>query len=851
MAAMAVAHAWLSSSVLADWVRLPPLPDSFGFAGGFAGVSNGALVFAGGANFPNGPPWDGGTKVWHDRVLVLESPGSTWREAGNLPEPRGYGVSVTTDSGVLCIGGSDVSRHLSSCIELIWNGDVLDIRKHVDLPFPLAEMAGVRVGSIIHVIGGTRKPGATRAESVHLMLDLRNPESGWVQHPFPGPGRILPVAATVGASLLVVSGASLSSDANGRPIRTYLRDAWRYDSDKGWREVQSSPRPSVAAPNPAPAVGSSHFIVIGGDDGKNVGFEPPSAHPGFPRDILSYDVLTDTWAIRPEIPEGMPAPVTAPVVDWKGMKVIVSGEVRPATRTPEVLGFRAVPLKMGFGVLNWVIVGLYLGGMVGVGWWFMNREGAASTDAYFRGGQRIPWWVAGLSIFATMLSSLTFMGIPARSYLTDMSWYIGQLPILIVVPLVVFFYLPFFRKLNVTSAYEFLEQRFNYGCRLFAALSFILFHVGRVAIVLYLPALALAAVADIHVITAIIVMGVLCVVYTVMGGIAAVVWTDAIQSVVLMGGAVLCLVLAIQRVDGGLATVTAVAVQDSKLFQGLQWDSLNYHAGTASVWVLFLAFFFNTLVPYTSSQDVVQRYVTTRDIRAARRSLWTTMGLSIIGSMVFFLLGVAIYVFHKMNPQQMDPALVSTDSILPHFIVSQLPAGLSGLVIAAIFAASQSTISSSLNSMATSWNRDIHARLLRPDGTDAEHLRVARWTVIILGGFGIGAAIWMATSGIQSAFATFNSLIGLTAGSLGGLFALGVFTRRAHGRAAFAGAIIGFLLVLTCHLWKVPVSGLLYACVGCLTSFTSGWFLSLWLPRAMSEFSKQKTRLSSGDHSKT
>jgi solute:Na+ symporter, SSS family len=816
-----------------SWRELPALPDEHGFAGAYAGVSGGSLVVAGGANFPDAPPWEGGPKTWHDRVFVLDKPDGEWRLAGKLPGPRGYGVSVTIPGGVLCIGGSDAERHHPECFLLTWETGTLKSRPYPPLPLPLAEMTGALLGRTVHLVGGIREPGAMAAEKLHLMLDLDASDRGWRQENFPGEARILAVAAVQQDAFFVISGASLAAGADTKPVRTYLRDAWCYHPATGWERIPDMPRPAVAAPSPAPSPGGSHILVIGGDDGSRVGFQPASAHPGFPRSILAYDTITRTWAEHGEVPGQWHASVTAPTVLWHGSVVIPSGEIRPATRTPKVLAMTPAPTRSAFGWLNWTVVAVYLAGMIAVGVWFMKREQSGSTETYFRGGQRVPWWVAGLSIFATMLSSLTFMGIPARAYQTDVSWYIGQLPILLVVPMVAFFYLPFFRRLNLTSAYEYLEKRFNLSCRLFAACSFILFHIGRIAIVLYLPALALAVVSDIPVSTAILTIGVLCIIYTVIGGIEAVVWTDAIQALVLLGGAALCFILAVWQVDGGLGGVLEIARQDSKGFGNLDWRSLDWSSNaTGSVLVLLVAFFFNSFVPYTSGQDVVQRYVTTKDIGAARKSLWTTMWMSIFGSMLFFGLGVAVYAFYKTHPGLLDPAMTKTDSILPYFIMHELPRGVSGLLIAAIFAASQSTISSSLNSIAASWSKDFDMRLLRPDRPDATYLAAARWVVIIVGSLGTATALWMAQSDLQSAFAAFNTLIGLTAGALGGLFALGVFTRRANGPGAIIGAITGFTLVVSLELTKAPVAGLLYAFIGCAVCFVTGWLASWFFPAA-------------------
>jgi SSS family transporter len=823
------ADAPASGSAL-HWSSLPPLPDPEGVAAPFVGLADGQLLVAGGANFPAAKPWEGGVKVWHDTVYALAAPAGAWRVAGRLPTPVAYGVSITTPEGLLCVGGSSTSRHYRSVFRLNLTTDgVLRVTELPPLPIPLADMGGALLGQVLHLAGGAETPGEQAASARHFSLDLARPETGWIERePLPGPARIQPLAAALDGRFHLCGGAALEPNAEGRIARVYLADAWAYRPGQGWQRRADLPHPLAAAPSPAPVVGPSHFLALGGNDGTQAGFQPVSQHPGFTRGILAYHSITDTWTRLGDWP-GQARVTTTPVA-WHGRWVLPSGEVRPGVRSPEMSAFSVSVPRDAFGAINWLVVTVYLGGMVAVGWWFMRREAASTTEAYFRGGQRVPWLVAGLSIFATMLSSLTFMGIPARAYQTDLSWYIGQLPILLIAPLVAFCYLPFFRKLDLTSAYEYLERRFGLGARLFASTSFILFHLGRVAIVLYLPALALAAVSDIGVSTAIVVIGALCVVYTVMGGITAVVWTDAVQAVVLLGGALLCLVIAVSRVDGGVSALWATAAADGKLFQSLDANSWSIRDGTSSLGVLFLAFFFNSLVPYTSSQDVVQRYVTTRDIASARRSLWTTMVLSILGSMIFFLLGAALYAFYKAHPDRLAFTLPATDAILPYYIVHELPLGISGLVIAAIFAASQSTISSSLNSVATAWTKDFDQRLLRPGRDDRTYLRSAMIVVVALGLVGIAIALWMAGSKLESAFKTFNTMIGLTAGALGGLFALGVFTRRAHGTGALVGAFAGAGLVIGLHLARTPVTGLLYATIGFATCVVVGWVASLILP---------------------
>ena len=828
-----------------EWSKISPLPDEHGFAGAFAGISNKALIVAGGANFPDGFPWEGGTKAWHDRIFVLEKPGGEWAELDQkLPGPIGYGLSFSYLEHAYFVGGQDAETSTAEVSRITYTGGSIDLQALPPLPTATTMACGALIGSSIYVAGGSPDAGKS-AQATFYRLDISAANPAWEPLPWPQGARprILAVGGTIGGKFYMFGGADLGSDEWDK--RRYLNDAYEFNPKTNtWRRLADLPKQLTAGPTPAIPSGQSHLLLIGGSSREFVNAQRAARpaingqgheHPGFPKAIYAYHTITDTWTQTGEIPEGSWAPVTTPTLGWSigGVPhtLIPTGEIKPGVRSPQVLAAKTRPAKRDLGLVIWIVIAVYLGGMVLVGYWFSKRN--QSTDDYFRGGQRIPAWVAGLSIFATMLSAITFMAIPARAYATDISWYIGQIPILIVVPVVIIYYLPYFRRLNITSAYEYLEQRFNLASRLFASFSFILFHIGRVAIVLYLPAIALSAVSSIDVVTCIIIIGILCVIYTVMGGIEAVVWTDAIQAIVLLGGALICLLLVFLKVDGGIAGVWETSVADEKLFSSLTGD-FNIMDGTTSFVVLFVAFLFNALVPYTSGQDVVQRYVTTPTQADAARSLKTTMWMSIFGSMIFFGLGLALYAFYKSHPAQLDPAMSKTDAILPFFILQQLGKELpivAGLIIAAIFAAAQSTVSSSLNSVSTAYVTDFHARLFRPGNPDDKNLTVARAVVVILGLVGIAVACVMAKANIESAFKLFNSVIGLTAGSLGGLFALGVFNKRANGTGAIVGALIGFTTVLWLYLTKSPISGLLYATIGFLSCFMAGSVISLLFSR--------------------
>jgi len=482
-----------------------------------------------------------------------------------------------------------------------------------------------------------------------------------------------------------------------------------------------------------------------------------------------------------------------------------------------------MPQRDSLSWLDGLALLAYLGGVLGIGLFFSRRE--KTTDGFFRGGQSLPWWAVGLSIYATMLSSITFMALPAKSYVSDWTYLFANLGIVAVAPLVMFFYIPFYRRLNVTSAYEYLEKRFGLGPRLFASLSFMAFQVGRMAIVVYLPAVAFATVTSLDVYLCIVLTSAVCIAYTVIGGIEAVIWTDAVQTVVLLGGAVACLVAVYVAVPQGLSGLMIRAHEEGKFLEKADW--FDSDLAVPSVLLVFVGSLFNHLMSYTASQDVVQRYVTTRDQAQAIRSLLTNALLVVPGSVTFFLLGTGLFLFYSEFPDRLDRS-ISADQIVPFFIVHELPTGIAGFVLAAILAAAQSTLSSSLNSVSAAWMVDVVQRF-RPQRDDRTNLRGAKRVVLVAGIFSALVACLIASLELASMFDVFISVIGMTGGAISGLFILGIFTRRTGSRGALVGALSSLLIVLWVRL-ATDTHVFAYAMIGTLSCVVVGYAASWLLP---------------------
>ncbi|HBG28243.1 MAG: hypothetical protein A2Y10_12830 [Planctomycetes bacterium GWF2_41_51] len=826
------------------WQQMPSLPavsgqtEPLGLAGAFIGVHNDVLIIAGGANFAR--PYEQTQKTWHDDILVLEKNGQEWLNVGKLGRPIAYGVSVSTKYGLLCLGGNDANQTFDNVFLLKWNSQNHKIEK-IDLPslpLPVSNMAAAEIGDVVYVAGGQQDISLSSAMKNFWSLDLSkiadSKNFSWKQLPvWPGEKRAfnITVAQHNGKEycVYVIGGRYQKSpeDANRIPLNdVYEFSPSKYQAAQNpWKKCSNSP----AAINALTGidVGQSHILIFGSGtapesmDSNNAGC--------FARNVLAYHTITDSFTLVGKMPLSQ---VTTTAVRWENRIVIPSGEICPRIRTPQVWQAELVKKSTVFGKINFFTLLIYLTGMIAVGAYFMRRN--KSTDDFFRGGKRVPSWVAGLSIFATLLSSITFIAIPAKVYCTDWTFLMINLIGLPVAPFILIYVVPYFIKIDATSAYEYLEKRFNVAVRLFAAVSFILFHIGRMAIVMFLPALALSAMTNMSVNACILLTGILTVIYCTMGGLEAVAWTDAVQSLVLLGGAGLCLYIMINDLNGGLGEFISVASANAK-FHTINWDWSNTSFYTSALWVMIIGGIGQNLVPYVSDQAIVQRYMSVSSAKKVRDSFITSIAAGLVATFLFFFIGTALYVFYKQNPQGLDPAY-QNDAIFPLFISSRLPAGIAGIVVAGIFAAAQSTVSGSIHSISTVVVTDFFKRfsLLK---TEKSYLILARICVLLFGVLGTALALLFASADVKSVWESFMSILGLFGGSMCGLFLLGIFTKRVGGTAAIIGAFIGAAVLFWISKYT-KIYFVLYASIGIAACFISGYLVSFVIPQKQKDLSE-------------
>ena len=804
----------------------PAAPLEKAVSGHYAGWINNGLTTYGGCNFPDVPCADGGQKVYY---------------------PRAYGASVQVPGGVVYLGGMDANASLDECMFI----DAIDGKstQFESLPKALDNFAATYHDGIIWVAGG--QTNGTPNKDVYSIAFPSDGKAWNIATTLPDACRLQPSMAVqntaTGYKLYIFGGyqpktenmeAIVYTDGVYMPIAELKKgnaacSLWKRTSPSlavTGNSVDGKQERMIQAivGSTCSAVGHSHVLFFGGvdhdiflsaitgqQDSLYLRHEPDWYR--FRKDVLIYHTITDSWGMLPgnDLLARAGACLTS---EAGGMGWSYSGgELMPGVRSADVTHIEVTNEK-SFGWLNWTVLAIYLIAMLGMGFYFMRKENGA--DDFFKGGGRIPWWAAGISIYATMLSAITYMTIPAKAYATDWAYYPMLWMILLISFPVIKYYLPYFRKLNVTSAYEILELRFNLFTRMLASTFFSIFMIVRMAIVLYLPSLALTAVTGIDIYLCIVLMGLVTIIYCTMGGVEAVIWGDVIQGLILVFGAIFAVVYLAIGTEGGITGCIEIALENDKL---RLFDFSNTWS-QATWWVIILGGLANNLISYTSDQTVIQRYLTTPNEKSAGRGILVNGLMSVFVSVAFYMIGTCLYTFYKTHPAELDVTMGQSDAIFPFFMMSQMPAGIAGALIAAIFAATMSTISSNINSVATAFSIDFWKRF-RSSTTDSELVSVARWASVVSGMAGLVLALLMATWDIQSFLDFFNEILGLLTSGLGGLFFIAVFMKRVRGYAALAGFVVGEAVVF----WMsecTDANFLLFGAAGIVVSVAVAWLLS-------------------------
>lgn len=584
---------------------------------------------------------------------------------------------------------------------------------------------------------------------------------------------------------------SLAREADGKLVLL------SHTAEAGWQRKSPPPASLTGVLNPA---GQAHLLALA------------IAADGLAT-VYSYHTITNQWAILAQTPTTGTITQVQPTRDG----FILTDAAGQHTQVTLTLAKRLLTW------LDWAIILAYLVGTAAIGLYFYLKEKKQSNADFFLGGRNIPWWAAGVSLYATGTSAISYIAIPAKAYATDWLYFAGNLIGLISTVFVAIWIVPLIRRLNLMSVYQYLELRFHPHIRVLSSAIAILLQLGgRMSIVLFLPSLAMAAVTGVDVITSILIMGVVTILYTVMGGMKAVIWTDFIQVFVMFGGAIFAIGYVIAHIDGGFGSFVQTAVADGKL----RTFDLSFDLTKATIWGFLLVAILGMLT-YPQDQVMMQRVLSTKSDKEAGWSVWTLAAIVVPGSLTFFAIGTALYVFYKNHPERLNP-LLGTDSTFPQFIAGELPAGVTGLVIAGIFAASMSTLSSCINSVATLVSVDFYERYAK-NPSQKTSVRLAEWMTFIAGAIGVGTAIILAKVDIQSALDKSFELAYLLGGGFAGCYGLGMFTRRANWQGAAIG--VAASLIMTFGAWSVKlVHPYFYGIIAVAGCMVVGYIASYFFP---------------------
>lgn len=436
-------------------------------------------------------------------------------------------------------------------------------------------------------------------------------------------------------------------------------------------------------------------------------------------------------------------------------------------------------------IIDIIVFLLFTGGVVAFGCSFFKKKG--TSEEFTSAGRSLPGWVVGMSIFATYVSSISYLGYPGKAFSGDWNAFVFSLSIPIASYFAARYFVPFYRSQDSISAYSFLENRFGPWARIYASSCYLLTQIARTGPILYLLALPMNVLLGWNIQTIIIVTSVAIVLYSMLGGMKAVIWTEAIQGIILIGGALVCMFILLFDMPEGPAQTFSIAMEDGKFSLGSFGSSLS----ESTFWVCLIYGVFTNLQNYGIDQSYVQRYHTAKNEKEAKFSALFGGYLFIPVSAVFFMIGTGLYAFYKVHPGVL-PDGVGADYVFPFFIVNELPVGLTGLLIASIFAAGMSTIATSVTSSSTIILTDYYQRFRKHAGNRE------RMLVLKLSSVGVGVAgilVAFAFMSVQSALDAWWALASIFSGGMLGLFLLGYISRKARNFDAVLGVVCGVILV--------------------------------------------------------
>ncbi|MCO5044819.1 MAG: sodium/solute symporter [Verrucomicrobia bacterium] len=487
-----------------------------------------------------------------------------------------------------------------------------------------------------------------------------------------------------------------------------------------------------------------------------------------------------------------------------------------------------------FSVLNYTILAVYLIAMIAIGVLFAGKQ--KTTEDFFLAGRKMPWLAVAMSMYASLTSAITFIALPASAYAENIAFLVVSLVSPLLAPVLIFLFYPFYMRLRVTTSYEYIHLRFGRPARFAVSVLFILARVGWLGTVIYAPALAMSVVSGIPLSVCILAIGLLATIYTTLGGLAAVIWTDVVQFIIMIGGAIWLVVTFFQNVPDGAVGIMKLAAETGRLHV-FDW-SFNLHTMGAAI--VAISYFFQMMQDYGTDQTTVQRMIAVPSMRGVTKALIfnAVVDFTIIGLLLF--IGLGLFAYHESFPGRL-PAGLPRDQILPYYIIHALPNGVSGLLITALFAAAMSSMDSGINCISTVIVHDFVKPLRQAPGDDARDVRLARILTFALGALATAAAFYVSSFG--HLLKAYTSIISLFNAPILAIFLLGMLTQRAR----FAPWIFASAFAVATNLWvqyRTDIHWIYYFPLSLGVALIAGYLFSIMTPgpRAQSDLTVWRHR---------
>ncbi|MEN8138274.1 MAG: sodium/solute symporter [Bacteroidota bacterium] len=446
-------------------------------------------------------------------------------------------------------------------------------------------------------------------------------------------------------------------------------------------------------------------------------------------------------------------------------------------------------MSYSLGAIDTIIIGVYAMILIVMGWYFFRRS--KTSEHFMVAGQSIPAWAAGIAVMSTYTSSISYIAVPGKAF--DSNWHplifaLSAIPVTWFVTAVV---IPHYRKNNIISVYNYLEEKIGGWARAYAAISFVLYMIGRTAVILYLSSLLLSAFLDVDIQNVIILIGIVTIIYTLMGGMEAVIWTDVMQSVIMVGGILFVVAILSYDVFSGTDSVIQQAYYGGKFSFGDSTFSLS----NRTIWVMIIYGVTENIRNLIADQNYTQKYSSVGSEKEAKKSVWVAMLIYLPLTAIFLFVGTALFAFYSDGVHQLGAEITKGDQVFPYFIATELPVGLKGLIIAAIIAASMSTVDSALNSSATVLYVDFYKKFFKGDLSERRSLVFLRSVTVIWGIFGIAFAVTLINA--KSALDVWWEISGIFGGGILGLFLLALF----NAKLTFTQGITSVLFSIMVIIW--------------------------------------------------